>query len=192
MSEDGEALCVFLGDVRSPCVWMKKARSGASALTSFSHQWSWKIYIFFYATIYWGLHFTAKIHNAQSCHLSVADLDTSQLQVGLFVSEEWASLPDMFSPEGSACSSGNGDANTRLSTEQLLSNSYTLKKSEGEDFSLILIALKWAKSHWLMEIVPLLCSRPWPFLLHRDRERTYFIISSWAETPRLLSSAREV
>ncbi len=30
------------------------------------------------------------------------------------------------------------------------------KKSEGEDFSLILIALMWAKSHWLMEIVPLL------------------------------------
>lgn len=64
-------------------------------------------------------------------------------------------------------------------------------RSEGEDVSSILIASMWAQSHGLMEIVLLACSRPWLSAAEGPGERTYFIISSSAGRPRLITPAHD-
>lgn len=65
------------------------------------------------------------------------------------------------------------------------------QRSEGEGVSLILIAWMWAESHGLMEIVLLARSRLWLSAAAGPEWRTYFIISSSAGRPRLITPARD-
>lgn len=95
-------------------------------------------------------------------------------QVDLFASRENAQCPLYFSlkdqeaPLGVDALAHNWPHALLYAFPPLALISPTLTRVRERGLTVILIAPRWTRSHWLAEIMPLLWSEPWPLPLRRD------------------------